>query len=280
MLAEETVLQKMKLKSPEEVRGITLWSLGIQNIDCLKSFRNLKIVSLTDNCIESLAVFRHCPNLHELYLRKNKIASLEELAHLRDLKHLKVLWVSENPVDRLENYRLKVIQLLPQLYKLDEENIRPEERQAALSALRRADGSGKDEDMFERQPAPEPAPRESEFFLSEVKEKNRAPSHTFIHDPDHILQDQSSSQLEVQAGPSGRSQLSQSVFEVAEDSSSPLPQQPKVNRWKSRPGEPEPELEQPQKSEKISKAVYLLLDLLNDDELRLVSRLVDKSPWS
>ena len=40
---------------------------------------SVEIVSLSVNNISTLIHFRHCPNLKELYLRKNAICSLNEV---------------------------------------------------------------------------------------------------------------------------------------------------------------------------------------------------------
>ncbi len=79
------------------------------------------------NNISTLSPFQHCPKLQELYLRKNKIGDLREVVHLSRLPQLKVLWLSENPVSELPLYRETVLKLLPQLKKLDNQLVTPEE---------------------------------------------------------------------------------------------------------------------------------------------------------
>lgn len=49
------------------------------------------------NRISSLADFEDCHKLQELYLRKNNIQDINDLAYLQGLKHLKNLWLEENP---------------------------------------------------------------------------------------------------------------------------------------------------------------------------------------
>lgn len=77
--------------------------------------------SLSANQIFSLEHIANCPNLTELYLRRNDIQNLSELRHLKNLTCLKVLWLAENPcceTDRVK-YRLTVLRTLPGLHKLD-----------------------------------------------------------------------------------------------------------------------------------------------------------------
>jgi len=71
------------------------------------------------NRISTLRDFRCCLALKDLYLRKNCIQDLAELAYLQDLPNLRVLWLSENPCAYLPNYRKTVLQYLPNLLKLD-----------------------------------------------------------------------------------------------------------------------------------------------------------------
>ena len=66
-----------------------------------------------------------------LTFRRNQVADLKEILHLRKLKNLQVLWLSENPVTKHPNYRLFCIKNLPNLIKLDDKNISREEREIA-----------------------------------------------------------------------------------------------------------------------------------------------------
>ncbi|CRK92832.1 CLUMA_CG006268, isoform A, partial [Clunio marinus] len=73
------------------------------------------------NKIRSLSDFEDCPNLQELYLRKNNIQDINDLVYLQNLPKLKYLWLEENPcVDSAgPNYRKVVLRALPKLLKLD-----------------------------------------------------------------------------------------------------------------------------------------------------------------
>lgn len=52
-------------------------------------------------------------NLKELYLRKNLIGSLGEVRYLVNLRKLRVLGLSENPISNIPMYRLYIIKCLP-----------------------------------------------------------------------------------------------------------------------------------------------------------------------
>ena len=62
-----------------------------------------------------------CQQLSELYLRRNRIASLTELSYLKGLPRLRVLWLAENPCCGADPhlYRMTVLRNLPNLQKLD-----------------------------------------------------------------------------------------------------------------------------------------------------------------
>jgi hypothetical protein len=66
-----------------------------------------------------LRYLRYCPNLRELYLRKNAISDIAELGYLKHLPHLTVAWLSDNPAAKLPHYRMTVLRCAPSLLKLD-----------------------------------------------------------------------------------------------------------------------------------------------------------------
>lgn len=80
------------------------------------------------NRISSLEPISRCLSLGELYLRRNSIQSLAELAYLRQLARLRVLWLAENPCCGSDptKYRLTVLRNLPSLHKLDNQGDRIE----------------------------------------------------------------------------------------------------------------------------------------------------------
>ena len=130
-LDEEKILLKAKASSLKEVKSISFWGAKIANIDIVSKMPNLESASLSANCITSLRAFSCCPNLRELFVRRNHIQDLLEFDHLKNLKNLRTLWASDNPVAQLPNYREYVIRVLPQITKLDEIDISDVERKAA-----------------------------------------------------------------------------------------------------------------------------------------------------
>lgn len=76
-----------------------------------------------------------CRRLSELYLRRNRIPSLDELFYLKDLPHLRVLWLAENPCcgSSPHLYRMTVLRNLPGLQRLDNQAVTEEELARALT---------------------------------------------------------------------------------------------------------------------------------------------------
>lgn len=120
MLTKEFLLKKNpKYKSLEELQTINLWGLEINDISILSQCKNLEILSLSLNNISNISPLQKCKNLRELYLRKNKISSLSQIDYLKNLKNLRILWLDENPISNLNNYKNYVLNILPQIIKLD-----------------------------------------------------------------------------------------------------------------------------------------------------------------
>ena len=120
MLTKEFLLKKNpKYKSLEELQTINLWGLEINDISILSKCKNLEILSLSLNNISNISPLQKCKNLRELYLRKNKISSLSQIDYLKNLKNLRILWLDENPISNLNNYKNYVLNILPQIIKLD-----------------------------------------------------------------------------------------------------------------------------------------------------------------
>ncbi len=86
---------------------------------------------MISSSISNLSAFEHMINLRELYLRKNQISDPQQLYFLRNLTQLSVLWLQENPISSLPNYRRIVLKILPQLQTLDDVQVTHEERQEA-----------------------------------------------------------------------------------------------------------------------------------------------------
>jgi hypothetical protein len=88
---------------------------------------------LSINNINTLADFQYCHKLQDLFIRRNNIKDLNEICYLQGLPNLRNLWVGENPCAENDGYRLAVIRALPNLEKLDDKVVSPEEVQTAMT---------------------------------------------------------------------------------------------------------------------------------------------------
>ncbi|XP_015262349.1 PREDICTED: protein C21orf2 isoform X2 [Gekko japonicus] len=113
----------------EPYRGSRLTDISICH-----ELPNVEVITFSVNNISDLEPVSQCQHLTELYLRKNRIASLAELFHLKKLPHLRILWLSENPCcgPDLHRYRMTVLRNLPNLQKLDNQLVTEEELSHAL----------------------------------------------------------------------------------------------------------------------------------------------------
>ena len=77
------VLAKSKASSLAAVKNLNLWGNELSDVSIVRRTPNVEVLSLSVNNIKSLRDFAACPALAELYLRKNDIEALEEVAFLQ-----------------------------------------------------------------------------------------------------------------------------------------------------------------------------------------------------
>ena len=130
-LTANLVLAKTKLDSLDAVRKLNLWGADLADLSLVVEIPHLEVLSLSVNRVASLDYVCDCTNLQELYLRKNEIASFDEVRKLSRLKNLKTLWLADNPVAALPQYRYKVLQFCPKLEVLDTVEVTAQERAEA-----------------------------------------------------------------------------------------------------------------------------------------------------
>ncbi|KAJ3441919.1 cilia- and flagella-associated protein [Anaeramoeba flamelloides] len=120
MLTIEKVLKDCPSNTDiSQLANLNLWGGGYADVSLISQMKNLEVITLSLNQVKTLKPFSNCTKLRELIMRKNKISDLRELKYLGNLKHLTSLWLKENPVAYDPNYKQTVIQILPQLKKLD-----------------------------------------------------------------------------------------------------------------------------------------------------------------
>lgn len=122
---------RTKCNRMDLIKNLNLWGNDLQDISVIQSMPNLEVLSLSVNQVNTLMDLQHCPKLSELYLRKNEIMDLSEILYLRHLRRMKVLWLADNPCADLPYYRQYILHHLPNLTKIDAEDVTEEERRDA-----------------------------------------------------------------------------------------------------------------------------------------------------
>ena len=104
----------------ENIKNLNLWGNNIDDISLLKEMPSLEIISLSVNHIKDLSVFCNLKNVKELYLKDNKIADFNQIEYLRNCQKLEKLLLLDNPISKQPNYKQKILEILPNLKKLDD----------------------------------------------------------------------------------------------------------------------------------------------------------------
>ncbi|XP_058466192.1 uncharacterized protein LOC131439320 isoform X4 [Malaya genurostris] len=135
-LTEEMVIARSKQSDLAAIKKLNCWGSELSDVSIIRRMRGVEVLAFSVNRINTLADFENCLNLQELYLRKNNITDIDELIYLQNLPKLKYLWLEENPlVDNAgPSYRQIVLRALPNLKKLDNVDVTPEEVTDAMRA--------------------------------------------------------------------------------------------------------------------------------------------------
>ena len=134
-LTPEVIQTKCKTDKLVNIKNLNLWGNDLEDISIIKEMPNIEICSLSLNKIHSLKDFASLKKLGELYLRKNLITDLTEVKYLQYCPNLKVLWLWDNPIAEHPHYRPYIIKLLPNLSKLDNAAVTPEEKGEAMKMM-------------------------------------------------------------------------------------------------------------------------------------------------
>ena len=104
----------------DSIKTLNLWGNNIDDISLLSEMPSLEILSLSTNHIQDLRPLKNLKNLKELYLQDNNISDINQIEFLKNCKQLEILNLSENPITKFQNYRQKILNILPFLKRLDD----------------------------------------------------------------------------------------------------------------------------------------------------------------
>ncbi|XP_052862485.1 putative uncharacterized protein DDB_G0272516 isoform X2 [Anopheles cruzii] len=135
-LTEEMVIARSKQSDLGAIKKLNCWGSELSDVSIIRRMRGVEVLAFSVNRISTLADFENCINLQELYLRKNNLTDIDELVFLQNLPKLKFLWLEENPLVESAGptYRQIVLRALPNLKKLDNVDVTPEEVAEAIRA--------------------------------------------------------------------------------------------------------------------------------------------------
>ncbi|PAA93850.1 hypothetical protein BOX15_Mlig006794g1 [Macrostomum lignano] len=138
-LTLDWIIEKLELKEEnlDNIKSLSLPGRYDEKISVLGSslvmFSRLKNLDLSRNALCSLSGLDSLAQLESLNLYYNCIDSMSELLKLRKNVRLQQLDLRLNPVSRSEpDYRLYLIQMLPDLKRLDDRSVAETERNSAL----------------------------------------------------------------------------------------------------------------------------------------------------
>ena len=113
---------------------INLTDNSISEINMLPQLKRLKTLMLINNRISKVEkdFAINCPFLTNLVLTNNKISDFEQIDNIASCKSLEKLYLLDNVVTKLKNYRLYVIYKIPTLRILDFQRVTKKEREEAF----------------------------------------------------------------------------------------------------------------------------------------------------
>ena len=119
-LTKEIIINRVGSDKLDSIKSLNLWGNNLDDITLISEMPSLEILSLSSNQIKDIKVLKHLKNLKELYLKDNKISDFNQVEFLKNCKKLEILNLSENPISYQQNYRQKILEILPNLKKLDD----------------------------------------------------------------------------------------------------------------------------------------------------------------
>ena len=146
------------------IRKLNFWGQSLSDISILSECRSLESATFSKNFIKSLKCFKGMNNLRELSLANNEIKDFREISYLGTCPNLIKLWLRDNPISKIWNYRVQIIRFIPHLKYLDDEEITQDERAIANSGSFSGNNYEKKENI--RPPSHDP------FQLKEGRYKN------------------------------------------------------------------------------------------------------------
>jgi hypothetical protein len=131
-LSDNKIERLRNLQSLRYLRSLNLSSNLINSIEGVELLARLQSLDLSGNLIERIpSLAKHLGALSSLNLQNNKLSTLRDIVHLKQLKNLSDLTISPNPIMDLDHARLFIVFHLSCLNELDGQVISEAEREEA-----------------------------------------------------------------------------------------------------------------------------------------------------
>ena len=118
-LTKDLILSRLSTDNLDTIKTLNLWGNNLEDISLISEMPSLEIISLSNNNIKDIKPLKNLNNLKEIYLQNNIISDFNQIEYLKNFKKLEILNLSENPISKQQNYRQKILNILPNLKKLD-----------------------------------------------------------------------------------------------------------------------------------------------------------------
>ena len=128
-LTEEMIIRKAKGNfSLPYIKNLKFFNAFLKDISIVSQCTSIESATFSTNNISSLRCFKNLQNLRELSLASNNISEINEIMYLGTCPNLTKLWLKNNPISKLWDYRLQVIKYIPSLKYLDDQEVTEDER--------------------------------------------------------------------------------------------------------------------------------------------------------
>ena len=159
-LTEEMIIRKAKGNfSLPYIKNLKFFNSFLNDISIVSNCTSIESATFSKNNISSLKCFKNLQYLRELSLADNNISNINELIYLGTCPNLAKLWLKNNPISNLPDYRIQVIRYIPSLKFLDDHEVTNDER--IMSNTGSFFGAGGDQNYWRRNRPPSHDPMQT-----------------------------------------------------------------------------------------------------------------------
>ncbi|XP_038600653.1 centriolin isoform X2 [Tachyglossus aculeatus] len=169
-LSDNLIGKIEKLDKLLKLRDLNLSYNKISKIEGIENMQNLEKLNLAGNYIEHIPLWlgKKLRSLQVLNLKSNKISSLQDVARLKALKDLTSLFLADNPIANLPQYRLYTIFHLRSLESLEGQPVTNQDRQQAFERFNLEEIEKLEQDLEKKVKETEELKKKQSKYLEEI----------------------------------------------------------------------------------------------------------------